>query len=147
MQLVEPWFALVLLAPAIVTTTFSRIRVTADRSGLQVRYGFLGWPGTSVPLRRIATAQAIDVRPAEWGGWGYRGNLTLMKRAAVVLRAGPGIRLDLHDGKVFVVTIDNPDKPARLLNAEAYRLEGREAGATRDMADRHPEMREPRLLS
>ena len=122
-QLVEPWFALVLLVPALAITTFSRIRVTADRSGLQVGYGFLGWPGTSVPLRRIATARAIDVRPTEWGGWGYRGNLTLMKRAAVVLRAGPGIRLDLHDGKVFVVTIDDPDIPARLLNAEASRLE------------------------
>lgn len=124
MQLVEPWIALILLVPAIATTSFSRIRVTADRSGLQVRYGFLGWPWTSVPLSRIATAQAIDVRPSEWGGWGYRGNLTLTNRAAVVLRAGPGIRLDLHDGKVFVVTIDNPDKPARLLNAEASRLEG-----------------------
>ena len=122
-QLVEPWFALVLLAPALITTTFSRIRVTADRSGLTVRYGFLGWPGTFVPLSRIATAQAIDVRPSEWGGWGYRGNLTLMKRAAVVLRAGPGLRLDLNDGKVFVVTIDDPDTPARLLNAEASRLD------------------------
>lgn len=122
-QLVEPWFALVLLAPALITTTFSRIRVTADRSGLQVRYGFLGWPGTSVPLSRIATARAIEVHPTEWGGWGYRGNLTLMNRAAVVLRAGPGLRLDLHDGKVFVVTINDPDTPARLLNAEASRLE------------------------
>lgn len=121
-QLVEPWIAIALLLPGIAITTFSRIRVTADRSGLQVRYGFLGWPRTSVPLRRIATAQAIDVRPTEWGGWGYRGNLTLMNRAAVVLRGGPGIRLHLHDGKVFVVTIDDPDIPARLLNAEASRL-------------------------
>ena len=46
-----------------------------------------------------------------------------MNRAAVVLRAGPGIRLDLHDGRVFVVTIDDPDVPAQLLNAEASRLE------------------------
>lgn len=118
----DPWIAVVLLLPAIAITTFSRIRVTADRSGLTVRYGFLGWPRTSVPVRRIAIARAIDIRPTEWGGWGYRGSLTLMKRAAVVLRAGPGIRLDLHDGKVFAVTIDNPDNPARLLNAEASRL-------------------------
>ena len=121
-QLVEPWIAIVMLVAAIAITTFSRIRVTADRSGLLVRYGFLGWPHTSVPVRRIATAEAIDVHPTDWGGWGYRGSLTLMKRAAVVLRAGPGIRLDLNDGKVFVVTIDDPDSPARLLNAEASRL-------------------------
>ena len=122
-QWIRLWITTVLLLPGIALTTFSRIRVTADRSGLTVRYGFLGWPRTSVPLHRIATARAIDVRPTEWGGWGYRGNLTLMNRAAVVLRAGPGLRLDLHDGKVFVVTIDDPDTPARLLNAEASRLE------------------------
>ena len=116
------WIRMVLVLLAIAIATFSRIRVTADGSGLHVRYGFLGWPRTSVPLHRIATARAIDVHPADWGGWGYRGSLTLMKRAAVVLRAGPGIRLDLHDGKVFAVTIDEPDVPARLLNAEASRL-------------------------
>ena len=121
-QLTELWIAMVLLLPAIAITTFSRIRVAADNSGLHVRYGFFGWPRTSVPIRRIATAQAIDIRPTDWGGWGYRGSLTLMKRAAVVLRAGPGIRVDLHDGKVFAVTIDDPNNPARLLNAEVSRL-------------------------
>ena len=121
--LAEPWIGMFLLLAAIAVTTFSRIRVTADHTGLTVRYGFLGRPRTRVSIHRIATAQAIEVRPAEWGGWGYRGNLALMNRAAVVLRAGPGIRLDLHDGKVFVVTIDNPETPAQLLNAETFRLE------------------------
>ena len=87
-----------------------------------MRYGLLRWPRTSVPIHRIATARAIDIRPADWGGWGYRGSLTLMKRAAVVLRAGPGIRLDLHDGKVFAVTINDPQDAVRLLNAEVSRL-------------------------
>lgn len=114
--------AILLLIPAAAVVTFSRVRVTADRSGLHVRYGFLGWPRTTVSIDRIAAAQAIDIRPASWGGWGYRGSLALMRRAAVVLRAGPGIRLDLHDGKVFAVTIDEPDLPARLLNAEVSRL-------------------------
>ena len=121
-QLTELLVVMILLAIAMGLAAFSRIRVTADQSGLQVRYGFFGWPRTSVPIHRIATAQAIDIRPADWGGWGYRGSLALMKRAAVVLRAGPGIRLDLHDGKIFAVTIDDPQNPARLLNAEVSRL-------------------------
>ncbi|MCE2527603.1 MAG: DUF1648 domain-containing protein [Actinomycetia bacterium] len=121
-RFVEPWVVLLLLVAAVALASFGRIRVTADRSGLQVRYGFLGWPRTSVPIHRIANAQAIDVRPVEWGGWGYRGSLAVMRRAAVVLRAGPGLRLDLHNGKVFAVTIDDPDEPARLLNAEVARL-------------------------
>ncbi len=121
-QLTELLVVMILLVIAMGLAAFSRIRVTADQSGLQVLYGFFGWPRTSVPIHRIATAQAIDIRPADWGGWGYRGSLTLMKRAAVVLRAGPGIRLDLHDGKIFAVTIDDPENPVRLLNAEVSRL-------------------------
>ena len=124
-RLAAPWIVLVLLVVTLAVTTFSRIKVTADRSGLRVRYGFLGWPRTSVAIGRIAAARATDIHPAQWGGWGYRGSLALMKRAAVVLRAGPGLRLDLHDGKVFAVTIDYPDLPARLLNAEVSRRGGR----------------------
>ena len=124
-RLAAPWIVLVLLVVTLAVTTFSRIKVTADRSGLRVRYGFLGWPRTSVAIGRIAAARATDIHPAQWGGWGYRGSLALMKRAAVVLRAGPGLRLDLHDGKVFAVTIDDPDLPARLLNAEVSRRGGR----------------------
>ena len=117
----ELWIGLVTVGVSILMTFFGRIRVTADRSGLRVGYGLFGWPRTSVPLSRIAAARAIDIHPPDWGGWGYRGSLTVMRRAAVVLRAGPGIRLDLHGGRVFAVTIDNPDKPARLLNAEVSR--------------------------
>ena len=121
-RLAASWMVLLMLMIAIGLTTFGRVRVTTDRTGLQIRYGFLGWPRTSVPIGRIASAHAIDIRPADWGGWGYRGSLTLMKRAAVVLRAGPGIRLDLHDGRVLAVTIDDPHEPVRLLNAEVSRL-------------------------
>lgn len=48
-----------------------------------------------------------------------------MKQAAVVLRAGPCIRLDLRNGKVFVVTIDNPETAVALLNTEVARAGAR----------------------
>jgi hypothetical protein len=121
-QFADLWVVLLLLVIAKGLVLFSRVRVTADQSGLHLRYGFVGWPRTSIPIHRIASARAIEIRPADWGGWGYRGGLGLMKRAAVVLRAGPGIRVNLHDGKVFAVTIDDPEIPVRLLNAEILRL-------------------------
>ncbi len=124
----ELWIGLVMLGISILMSFFGRIRVTADQSGLVVRYGFLGWPRRSIPIRRIASVRAVDIRPTEWGGWGYRGSLAIMRRAAVVLRAGPGIRLDLRGGKVFAVTIDDPDDPVRLLNAEISRLATLETG-------------------
>jgi hypothetical protein len=45
-----------------------------------------------------------------------------MRQAAVVLRAGPGIRVDLSDGRVSVVTVDNPETGVAILNAEIARL-------------------------
>lgn len=116
------WIGVILLLPAIAVANLSRISVTANKSGFYVRYGFIVWPRTSIPLKRIASTQAIKVNPKEWGGWGYRGNLIFMKRAAVVLRAGPGIRVDFHDGRVFVVTIDEPHVPVQILNTEILRL-------------------------
>ena len=47
--LAEPWIGMFLLLAAIAVTTFNRIRVTADHTGLTVRYGFLGWPAHRFP--------------------------------------------------------------------------------------------------
>jgi hypothetical protein len=76
----------------------------------------LGLWRTGVALRDVVQAEAIDIRPLEWGGWGYRGSLRLMGRAAVVLRAGPGVRLELRGGRVLAVTVDDAETAAGLLN-------------------------------
>ena len=117
----DPWSGLVILACALPLMTLAQVRVRVDRVGLRVTYGWLPWPRTSLSVDRIDVASVIDVRPSHWGGWGYRGSLKLADRAAVVLRAGPGIRLDLTNGKVFVVTIDDPDTGVALLNAQVRR--------------------------
>lgn len=112
-----PIITIVLALSAVPVVALSRIRVSADDQGLRVRYGPLGWPRTVIPSGRIESATVIDVDPMRWGGWGYRGSLKLMRRAAVVLRSGPGIRLDLADGRVFVVTVDDPTTAVAVINA------------------------------
>jgi len=116
--------ALFLAGTGFLLLAFSTVKVRIDQEGLQIKYGLLSWPRTSVDLEKIATASIIDVRPMQWGGWGYRGSLKLIRRAAVVHRAGPGIRLDLNDGRVFVVTVDHPEPGVALLNAEINRRAG-----------------------
>jgi hypothetical protein len=113
------WVVIPCLLGGLALLSLAILNVRADDSGLHVRYGVLPWPSTDIGVERIETASVIDVRPMQWGGWGYRGSLKLMKQAAVVHRAGPGIRLDLTDGKVFVVTVDNPENAVALLNAHA----------------------------
>lgn len=115
------WIALSPIFIGAAVLALATVRVSVDRRGLRVFYGPFSWPRTTVSLGRVEEASVIDVRPREWGGWGYRGSLTLMKRAAVVQRAGPGIRLDLSGGKVFVVTVDDPAEPVALINSELAR--------------------------
>lgn len=105
----------------LVILSLSTVRVRGDREGLHVRYGLLPWPQTNIALDQIDRATAVDVRPREWGGWGYRGSLRLLKRAAVVHRAGPGLRLDLSRGRVFVITVDDPETGAAVLNGQLHR--------------------------
>lgn len=118
------WPLILLAVGGFAASAFTTIRVRADASGLDVKYGIFPWPRTHIGIARIARATPIDVRPRDWGGWGYRGSLRLMNQAAVVLRAGPGVRLDLADGKTFAVTVDDPEGAVGLINAEIARGAG-----------------------
>jgi len=113
--------ALVTLVAGLAVLAIASLKVRVDRSGLHVQYGILPWPRTHIAIEDVIAASVIDVRPMEWGGWGYRGSLKVMKQAAAVLRAGSGIRVDLADGKRFVVTVDDPAVGAGLLNAHVRR--------------------------
>jgi hypothetical protein len=113
--LVSWGLGLVVAATGILVSVLARIRVTVDERGLRVAYGVARWPVTRIALDRIEQVSTLDVRPTRWGGWGYRGALSVFRQAAVVVRGGPGLRLDLRGGRVFVVTVDEPDPGATLL--------------------------------
>lgn len=119
--LLANWAFAFLAIGGVGVAALATIHARADFDGLHVRYGFLPWPTTYIAIDRIAKASVLQVRPMDWGGWGYRGSLKLMDQAAVVHRAGPGLRLDLVDGKVFVITVDDPDGAAAVLNAAGKR--------------------------
>ena len=100
----------------LVYLAFGWIKVTVDVRGLQIRYGVLPRPVTSVPLDDIRRAERIDLAPLQWGGWGYRGSRKAFGRAAVVLRGGDAIKLQLTDGGEFAVTVDDAATGAALLS-------------------------------
>lgn len=116
MAVIVSWgLGLVLAATGLLVSALARIRVTVDERGLRVAYGVARWPVTSIAMDRIEQVSTLDVRPTRWGGWGYRGALSVFRQAAVVVRGGPGLRLDLRGGRVFVVTVDEPEPGAALL--------------------------------
>lgn len=92
----------------------SSVRVVVGAHGVRVTPG-IGWTHVTIQLASIDRVEAIDVNPLRWGGWGYRGGLRLFGRAAWVVRGGEGLRLDLTDGRVFVVTVDDASEAAAVL--------------------------------
>jgi hypothetical protein len=117
----SPRLAALLLVVAAVTATFSRARVQVNADGLRVALGPWSFPRLRVPLARIREARAIRVTPLAHGGWGYRGSLRLFGRAAVVIRGGPALELDLERERTLIITVDDPASAAGLLNDLAAR--------------------------
>ena len=93
---------------------FSVIRVTVDGRGLRVTSGLFGIPLKRIRLEHMADVEGADLRPTDWGGWGYR---ITSGRSAIILRRGPGIVVTLTNGKLFALTLPDPEVPAELLNA------------------------------
>lgn len=113
------WIGLVLVVAGLVLLGFSSLSVVLDDEALNLAYGPFGWPRQRFDRSSIVSASAVQVQPMRWGGWGYRGSLRLFGRAAVILRAGPGLRILLDNDREFVVTVDDPETPAAALNHES----------------------------
>ena len=108
------WGAAVpLLAAGVLMLGFTAVRVTVAARGVTVGYGPLGLRLTRIPLRRIASATAVERTGFSFG---YRGGLLVFGAAAVAVRRGPALRLTLRDGKTFLVTVDDAATGAALLN-------------------------------
>jgi hypothetical protein len=116
LQFRVPAIGLLQLAVGAVCLLFTSIRVTADRNGVRIAYGMIGWPVQRIALAEIQQASMLRVKPMEWGGWGYRGSLKLMRRAAIVLRAGQGIRLELAGQRTLAITVDDAEQGAGVIN-------------------------------
>jgi hypothetical protein len=111
--LINPWAASPAALAALVVALALTIRLTVDDRGLHVGFGPWGWPRLTVPLAEIEYAEPTEVRPLEWGGWGYR---MMPGGRAVVLRKGPGVRLALSENRRFVVSTRDPEALAGLVN-------------------------------
>lgn len=103
---------------AVVLLGASAIQVTVSAAGVGIGLGWWGWPRRVVPLDQIARAEVIQVEPLAYGGWGYRvlTGRVLTGARAVVIRRGPGIRLVRDDRPDLIVTVDDADRGAGLVN-------------------------------
>jgi hypothetical protein len=113
-----PWVALIYIVLGAVVLSNLVWRVTVDARGLRVRSAF-GVPRFSIAASDVLEARVTPVDPLrEFGGWGIRiGGGTW----GVVMRKGEALEV-VRDGRSsFVVTVDDAETAATLLNAQALR--------------------------
>ena len=113
--------SVVLALVAIPVFMFAEVRATIANKGVVVSMGWLGIPSWTVPLTTIEGADVEDVRPMAYGGWGYR---VRPGARAVVVRSGPGLRIRRVDRPDLVITVDDPENGAGLINALIARRTG-----------------------
>jgi len=104
------------IAVAIAVAVLAEVHVRVDERAMTIAFGPLGFPRVRIAVDRIQHAERMTVQPMANGGWGYRGSLTALGRAAVVIRGGEGLRLALRDNKTMVVTVDDAETGAGLIN-------------------------------
>jgi hypothetical protein len=106
--------ALVLVGCALTVGAFARVQVTVDRRGLRVSPVGIPYPRKVIGLEQMESAGSRRVSAmAEFGGWGYR---VRSGASGVVLRSGPALSVRLRGGREFVVTAEDPETAAALLN-------------------------------
>lgn len=108
-----PLLITVLVLLVLVTTLTWRVRVDAD--GLRVR-ALLGLPKFQYALEDITAVRVVEVRALrDFGGWGIRSGRT--GAFGVVTRSGRALEIDRATGGRFLVTVDDAETGARLLEA------------------------------
>ena len=112
----------VLIAPIVIlilasTTLFWRVRI--DATGFVARSA-LGVPRFTYPIASIVEARAVDLVPlGEFGGWGIRFGSG--GRLGIVLRRGEALEIEREDGRVLVITVDDAETAAALVNGLVQR--------------------------
>lgn len=108
------WPAVGLVLVGLIALGFSEVRATVSHRGVVTSLGWWGFPSWTVPLTSIERAEVEDVRPMAYGGYGYRVRPGVR---GVVVRGGESLRLVLRDKADLVLTVDDAETAAGLLNA------------------------------
>lgn len=103
-----------MLLSTVAIALIAHVQVTVDWRGLRIVSTLGRIQLKRIPLENIVAVEVTEIRPSEWGGWGYR---VMPGRSAVVMGAGPGLIVTTTAEKQFAVTVDDAETAASLLLA------------------------------
>lgn len=113
---ISPVWAALLVVIAILLVIFAFVRVDAGAHGVTVALGPVRLPRRSYPIERITGAGAIEIKPMAYGGWGWR---IRPGRRAYIIRGGQAIRIERANGVAVVVTVDDAQTGAAVIDGLA----------------------------
>ncbi|MCX7045258.1 MAG: DUF1648 domain-containing protein [Candidatus Sumerlaeota bacterium] len=119
----QPWMLLVfLLLLILVVAMHGGLQVMINRERLTVRLGGFGLRLLKMPLENIASVQAESFNPiGDFGGWGIRYSLR-KKMWGFYLYGAHGVKVELKNGKRYLLGSDNPDRLAAVCEAARSKL-------------------------
>ncbi|MGW3962215.1 hypothetical protein ACWED2_20510 [Amycolatopsis sp. NPDC005003] len=109
---VATWIAFV---GAVVTALTYRLSASVDAKGVTIRFGLLGFPWRHLALDSIREATARELTTFGDGGLGLRFN-PVTGTTAYKVRGGPALVLELANGRTVLVSVDDPETGAGLVN-------------------------------
>lgn len=113
----SPIMAVAAVVVGALMVQFRRITITVDDTHLRTAFAWPGFIRVRIPLAEIERLEYVpDLRPVRYGGWGYRGSLRVLRKAAVVLRRGPGVIFALTGDRRYIVTVDDAESLARTVH-------------------------------
>lgn len=108
--IIAEMLALVLLVYALLMFLRIVVRVVEAPEGrvLEIVYGPGGLVRQIFGSDKMVAASAQNFSFMQMGGWGHRGSLKLFRRAALAMRRGAALEVQLQGKRRFFVTVEAP---------------------------------------
>jgi hypothetical protein len=107
------WPTAVLALIGLVVLTFAEVRLTVGSRSAVIGLGWFGFPSWTVSMEDVTAGSTEHVLPLAYGGWGYRIRPGVR---AIIVRRGEAVRLDRAAKPDLIVTVDDAETGAALVN-------------------------------
>lgn len=105
--------AAVLFVSFLPLVLLTGVHVRVDARGIHWRL-LPGLPRATIPYSAVTGVSVVDMRPGDWGGWGWRIG---PHGQALFFRSGEGLRIERARGSAFHISVDDASRGAALIRA------------------------------
>lgn len=102
--------ATLLLVGFLSMVMLTGVHVRVDATDIHWRL-LPGLPRATIPYSAVTGVSVVDMRPGDWGGWGWRFGA---QGQALFFRSGEGLRIERTRGAAFHISVNDASRGAAL---------------------------------